>query len=330
MKKAQGIVFSAPNQVEIQSYDLPELLPGEVLVRTEYSGVSQGTEVWALMGKRPELTFPTIPGYQSVGVIEELGPEIKGYQKGQRIVFTSSRLPSSFPPTWMGCHTSYAIVKTTSANPPVPLPEDADPVEAALSALAAVSFRGIKMLHIRVGDLVVVQGQGMIGQGSAQFARLRGGIVLATDLSNVRLELSKQYSADLVVNPKEQNLVDAVRSLRPNGADIVVDTTGRADQFAPCIDLLRWEGQFLLQGWYPDPITFDFHRTHGKKPTIAITCGMDSPDIATSLELMRYNKLHYRELITHLLPFTEAPKMYTRFLEQDPSILGVVFDWTQA
>jgi 2-desacetyl-2-hydroxyethyl bacteriochlorophyllide A dehydrogenase len=327
--QAQAIVFPAVNQVEIQSCDLPELRADEVLIRTQYSGISQGTEIWALIGQRPELRFPTVPGYQSVGVIEKLGESATGFEIGQRVLFRSSRLPEHFPPTWMGAHVSHAIVTSQGDRAPIVIPENCDSIAATLAALPAVSLRGINMLDVKIGDLVVVTGQGLIGQGSAQLARLRGATVIVADINARRLELSHQCGADVPVNIKEQNLGEAVRCIKPKGADVVIETTGRADQFAPCINLLREQGQLLLQGWYPQPITFDFHQTHGKRPTIAITCGFDSDEVRQCLTLMSQNKLRFSELVTHRLPIHQAPEIYQKMVNNAPDVLGVVFDWNQ-
>lgn len=328
MRKSCAIVFPAANKVELQTYQARDPQAGEVLVRTEYSGVSQGTEIWALIDRRPELKYPTVPGYQSVGRIEALGPGVEGYTVGQRVLFNTSRVPCPpFTETWMGGHVSQAIVPVGPDKHPVPVPESVDPIAAATAYLPAVSLRGIRMIDISIGDLVVVTGQGLIGQASAQFARLRGATVVATDVNPVRLKLSKQHSADVVVHATEQDLAGIVRSIKPKGADAVIETTGRSDQFAPCIDLLRWEGQLLLQGYYPQPITFNFHDTHMKKPRVAITCGCDAADAAICMDLMGNGKLQQRQLITHVQPVTGAPALYEKMKANDPAILGVVFDW---
>jgi 2-desacetyl-2-hydroxyethyl bacteriochlorophyllide A dehydrogenase len=330
--QARAIVFPAKNEVEIQSHEVPALRPNEMLVRTEYSGISQGTEIWALTGFRNELTFPTIPGYQSVGIIEELGAEAAPFQVGQRVLFTSSRLPESCTRTWMGGHVSHAVVAVDGYHPPVLVPETTDPIAAAVAALPAVSLRGLNMLKIGIGDLVVVTGQGLIGQGSAQLARWRGATVIATDMAENRLRLSRENSADVVVHARDGDLDAVVRSIKPAGADAVIETTGRSDQFAPAIDLLREQGQLLLQGWYPNPITFDFNITHGKRPLIAVTSGFGIEDTTNCLQLMGQavpggTKLRYRELVTDLVPVDEAPAIYARLLKNDPDVLGVVFDW---
>lgn len=337
--QARAIVFPRAHEAEIQEIDLPALRANEVRIRTEFSGVSQGTEIWALTDRRQEIKFPTVPGYQAVGCIEALGDDVvraSKYFEGQRVLFRTSRLPEGFPPTWMGTHISHATVAALGRGgdhgdgAPIPIPDGVDAPAASLAALPAVSLRGLEMLNIRIGDLVVVNGQGLIGQSSAQLARLRGATVVVADISAPRLELSRRVGADVTVNVREQNLGEVVRSLRPRGADVVIETTGRSDQFAPSVDLLRWEGQLLLQGWYPDPITFDFNLTHGKKPTIAITCGFDEKNCESIIELMQHGKLPLGSLITHQVPVEQAPELYERMAKNDPEILGVVFDWNAA
>ena len=145
----KGIVFPEPRKVEIQSFEAPALQPDEILVKTEYSGVSQGTEIWTYLGTRPEIKFPTVPGYQTIGKVLETGNKVVNFKPGQRVMVTSSRLPSSFPDTWMGAHSSHVVTKDA-----VLVPEGCDPVGAAVSALAAVSLRGIRMIDIGFGDAV--------------------------------------------------------------------------------------------------------------------------------------------------------------------------------
>ncbi len=321
--EAVSVVFPEPGRTEFETYAIAEPSENEIVVETEYSGVSQGTEIWAYQGRRPELVFPTVPGYQSIGRVVHAGCEVSDVAVGDRVMVKASRLPNRFPDTWMGAHSS--LIVTSEA---VPLPAGCDPVGAAISALAAVSLRGIRMLSIDFADVVAVVGQGLIGQCSAQLARLRGAVVVASDINPGRLALSGKHSADVVVNSSQESLADVVAGLRDEGIDSVIETTGRSDQFAPAIDLLCWEGQLLLQGWYPEPISFDFHATHLKKPKIAVTCGFDFDEVADCLSLLAAGKLNLRELVTHLEPITKAPDVYPALETGDPAHLGVVFDWT--
>ncbi len=322
--RADALVMTDAMSMELQSYELPDLRPDEVLVRTEYSGVSQGTEVDAYRGARPELTFPTVTGYQSVGVVEEVGSAVKGFAVGDRVLFTTSRLPESFPFTWMAGHVSHALVPTAMRGP-IKVPAEVDPVEAALTAMVAVGLGGIKQIRVGLGDVVLVSGQGLVGQASAQLARSSGAVVVTTDLSPTRVRLSAAHSADVAVDLTTTDVDEVLRDLAPRGLDVVIETSGRADQFAPSINRLRTEGTLLLQGYYKQHIEIDFHPTHIKKPTIAAACGFG--DMRLALSLLRWRKVRFRELVTHLAAPAEAPELFARMEAGDPDILGVVFDW---
>ncbi len=318
--EARAIVLVEPHKVELLAHELPEPRDDELVVRTEFSGVSQGTEMDALRGRRPELSFPTVTGYQSVGTIEHAGPAVRGLAPGQRVLFTSSRLPRSYPFTWMAGHVSHAVVAARAA---LALPERVDPVEAALASLVGVALGGISQLEIGIGQVVVVNGQGMIGQCAAQLARLRGAIVLASEPAPERRERSRAASADEALEPDE--LPRRLRELAPRGADVVIETSGRAAELARCLEWLRPEGQILLQGYYKDPITFEFHAAHLKKPTLAIACGIG--DLRTALSLLAWRRLRLRELVTHLVAPAQAPELFARMERGDPGVLGVVFRW---
>jgi len=322
--KATAVVITEPKSMEVQTYELPALKPDDLLIRTEYSGVSQGTEVDAYRGARPELTFPTVTGYQSVGVIEEIGSDVAGFDVGDRVLFTTSRLPNSYPFTWMAGHVSHAVA-STSSRAPIKLSDEVDPVEAALTAMVAVGLGGIQQIRVELGDVVLVSGQGLIGQASAQLARSRGAIVVTTDLSPTRVRLSGEHSADVAVDLNVMDVDGVLRDLAPGGVDVVIETSGRADQFAPSIDRIRTQGTVLLQGYYKQHIDIDFHPTHIKKPTIAAACGFG--DMRLALALLRWHKVRFRDLVTHLAAPTDAPDLFARMEAGDPDILGVVFDW---
>lgn len=322
--KSTAIVITEPHSIELQAYDLPAPRADELLIRTEYSGVSQGTEVDAFRGARPELTFPTVTGYQSVGVVEDVGSAVTGFHVGDRVLFTTSRLPESFPFTWMAGHVSHAVASTSSRSP-IRLPAEVDPVEAALTAMVAVGLGGIQQVRVELGDIALVSGQGLIGQASAQLARTRGAVVVTTDLSPTRVRLSREHSADIAVDLNDTDVDAVLRDLAPRGVDLVIETSGRADQFAPSINRLRTQGTLLLQGYYKQHIDIDFHPTHIKKPTIAAACGFGDMNLA--LALLRWGKVRFRDLVTHLASPTEAAALFSRMEAADPDILGVVFDW---
>ena len=141
--------------------------------------------------------------------------------------------------------------------------------------MAGVSRHGVRLTKVEPGELVVVIGLGMIGQMSAQAARRAGARVIAADLIPLRVEMAQKHSADRVVDARTESLEDVVREEAPDGADVVTDTTGDHRIFDRCLGLIHREGRITLQGYYPDPISVDFHPTHLQRPTVTFPCGWD-------------------------------------------------------
>ncbi|HLK58134.1 MAG TPA: zinc-binding alcohol dehydrogenase [Chthonomonadaceae bacterium] len=332
--QTKAIVFPELNRAALEAIELPPLNPEDAYVQVELSGVSVGTEVWALTGQRPpgDTTFPCVPGYQAVGVVLEAGPNAD-LKAGERIFFTKSRLSEPHSRgNWMGSHVRIAVVDA-SAEPRhgywVRLPEGMTPQDAVLSALGAVTTRGLKHVGVHPGDFCVVTGLGVIGQTAAQAARIQGATVLGVDIAANRLEAAAKYSADAVFNPNEGDLAAEVRQRKPGGADLVVEASGNKKLIPQAIDLIRPLGRVLLQGWYPGDVAFDFHRAHGRRPTIAVTCGMDRESNAQVLQWIAEGKVQLAPLLTHVFKPEQAPEAYEMMRANPADFLGVAFDWRE-
>lgn len=327
--ETEAVVFLGPNQAEVRRLLLPEPGPREVGVRTVYSGVSLGTErgcytgTYNRMGKRIPEAYPFVTGYQKSGIVDRVGPEVGSLRVGDRVLLSRSLLLDKDleKRSWCG-HTGYSV-----------LPEDqvwrlsdaADMEEASLYVVVGVGSHGNRLAGVQTGDTVAMIGQGMIGQMSAQFARRRGARVIACDLIDKRVEASRAYSSDVAVNAASEDFAALVRREAPDGADVVTETTGRAAMFPYCVDLVRREGKIILQGYYADPIVVDFHPTHAKRAAVYFPCAWDdSGDLA---RVLGEGWLQVKPLITHRLPYTEAPEAYRAIAESPDDIIAMVFRW---
>lgn len=330
--QTEAIVFPERNRAVLTTIDLPEPKSADAIVEVLLSGVSVGTEVWALTGQRPpgDTTFPCVPGYQAVGEVRAAGAE-SVLKPGERIFFTKSRLTEPYSRgNWMGSHVRYAVVDGAD-NPThgywVRLPENVKTENAVLSALAAVTDRGLQHIGVQQGDCCVVIGQGVIGQTAGQIARILGAKVLAADIAPHRLELAAKFSADHVVNSMETDLASEVRKHFPAGADLVVEASGNKTLIPLAIDLVRPLGRVLLQGWYPGDVAFDFHKAHARRPTIAVTCGMDAASNRRAIQWISEGKMHLAPLLTHVFKPEQAAEAYEMMRTRPGDFLGVAFDW---
>lgn len=324
----QAVVFSGQERVELREIVVPPLQAEEILVRTICTGISIGTERWYLTGKVKGVTerYPLIPGYQRIGIIQELGSSVPNLKVGDRVYLGAwaMRLDPTDRLTGGGAHSSFAVAHYSRA---LPVPDGVKTEEAALATLAAVSQVGLEMTPPRLGDVTVVIGQGIVGQMSAQLARQLGAYVITSDLIERRVELSQQYSADLAVNPKVEELADIVRRISPEGADLVIDTSGDSNRIASNVDLLKTPGKLCLQGYFPEPIQVDFHDAHLKRATVAFPWGFDLAGVRRMFQLLALKRLTIDPLITHRIPASQALDAYRLILEYPEEILGMVLMW---
>jgi 2-desacetyl-2-hydroxyethyl bacteriochlorophyllide A dehydrogenase len=334
--KAPAVVFPEPGRIEIWDMEVPEPGPDDVRVRTAFSGISQGTERWALTGRYGHFDedysayYPCSPGYQAAGVVETVGSAVSDVAEGDHVFLSGTRFlhpDLKYPGPCTASHSGMLVAARSAVTPVAP---EVDLAAAALYHMAGVSRHGVRLAEVQPGDLVAVIGLGMIGQMSAQAARSAGARVLATDLIPLRVHAAAKHSAHRALDARTERLEDAVRAEAAGGADVVIDTTGDHRIVDRCLGLIRREGRILLQGYYPDPICFDFHPTHIKRPTVVFPCGWDDEYNDKLAGDLTSGNLAIGPLITHRIPFENAQSAYQIVLEHPEQSLGMVLSWNHA
>ena len=337
-RTAPAVAFTSPGEARLIDVEIPDPAPGEVRVRTAYSGVSQGTERWHLTGRylgldqdHPDRNYPSFPGYQAAGIVEAVGQGVDNLAVGDPVALQGTRFqdPSlANPGPGLASHIGLLVAR---ADAVLPLPPSVDLAEASLYRMAGGARHGARLTGIASGETVLVLGLGMIGQMAAQAARRRGARVIAADLMQSRVEAAAKYSADVAVNSSEEDLAEFLAAEAPGGADVVVDTTGNSSLFGLLVDLVRPEGRICLQGYYPDPIRIDFHATHLKRATVVFPCAWDGQDADLEIaEDLAAHRLLIDPLITHRMPFDDPAAAYDIVLNDPQQGLGMVFDWSGA
>ncbi len=351
-----AVVFAREGQVELREVRVPRLRPTEIRVRTEVTGISPGTDRWMIQGRYRGVRerYPFVYGYLRVGTVEEVGSEVTAFAEGDRVFLglSGTRLdPAGGLGELGGAYTAVAIAHWTDAYP---VPTAVTIEEAALAGLAAVSMRGVRLTRVRDGELVVVIGQGMIGQMAGQLCRARRSRVVASDLLDERVGIAARWSADVAVNPRVRPLPEVVRHERAamgdplgygpaeptasvyeqmrwrqtdGGADVVIDAVGDSALVPHWFELLRREGRLCLQGYFPDPVVMDYHPIHLRRATVVFPGGFELSDYGSVLALLQRGSVHIAPLITHRIPAARAVEAFDLVVNAPQAILGMLLDW---
>ena len=247
----------------------PRVGAGTVLIETEYSLVSAGTERMLVdFGKahlidkarqqpdkvrmvlekvrtdglaptleavRNKLDQPLAMGYCNVGVVKALGVGVAGFAVGDRVASN-------------GKHAEMVVVP---ANLCARVPDGVPSEQAAFTVLGAIALQGIRLVQPTLGEAVVVTGLGLIGLMTVQLLRAHGCRVLGIDLDPAKLGLARQFGAEVVdLSADEDPVAAAARFSRGRGVDAVIVTasTKSSEPMHQAAQMCRKRGRIVLVG----------------------------------------------------------------------------------
>ena len=326
--QAYAVIFPQANHVEIGEVQLPDPGPEDVVVQTEFSGISIGTEGWLLTGKYRGVQFPMVSGYQKVGIITHVGEKVDGYREGQRVFLRHTKLASDIHSFWGG-HTSLSVADYRQL---IAVPDGADPASASLLVMVAVGYHGAgELVDVQPGELVAVVGQGLIGQFAAQVCRQRGCTVVTTEPVALRRELSAKLAAHVAVDPTAEDPGQVIREFKAEGADVVIDCSANAQAINQSFEWLKNRGsRYCFQAYYPDLTPLDLFYPHVKEMVAYFPTNVTDKGMHEMMQWIADGRARVRPLITHIENWRQAPKLFELMMTEPGQCLGMVLDWRDA
>jgi alcohol dehydrogenase len=350
----KAAVFVRPDVIELQERRVPEIGPGEALVRITTTTIC-GTDVHILKGEYP-VKSGLIVGHEPVGVVAKLGPGVTGYEVGQRVIVGAitpcgqcfscldghgSQCGGSVHPghphamggwrfgnTIDGCQAEYLRVPFAQANL-TPVPDGLTDEQVLMCPdIMSTGFSGAESGNIRIGDTVAVFAQGPIGLCATAGARLMGAArVIVVDALEERLAVAQRLGADHVVDFRQRDPVEAIMELtNGRGVDVAIEALGLQSTFENALRVVRPGGTVSSLGVYSGGLTV---------PLEAIAAGLGDHTIVTTLcpggkERMRRlmaviegGRVDLEPLVTHRYALDDIENAYDLFANQRDGVLKV-------
>ena len=324
--------------LENQPFDEQALNPEHVLVKTDFSAISAGTECAWISGNSNNAgqKFPFYPGYSAVGHVVQIGENVKNIAVGDRVIVPwgghRSLIAAPAAPVWNGVH------KITD--------DRIDLKEASLVHISSFPMLGVRKLRIQQGEPVMIAGLGILGQIALQSARFSGAVpLLACDFSPERRALAMKMGADAVFDPREPDFIEKVRAAAGGkGVSAVVEVTGKAAALKQALSYTAKMGRVSLLGCTRVPdCPIDFYRdVHLPGITLigvhtSNRPGTDSrpgewtehDDYEAVLKLLAGKRFDFAPLISRVVSPAECTAVYDMLLTGENPPMGLVFDWNQ-
>jgi propanol-preferring alcohol dehydrogenase len=264
MKAAVVHTFGQPLQIE--EVPVPEVAPGQVLVKVVASGVCH-TDLHAADGDWPvKPTLPFIPGHEGVGFVAALGKGVKSIKEGDRVgvpwlhtacghcehcITGWETLCDAQQMTGYTVNGGYAEYVLADPGYVGQLPANLGFSEAAPVLCAGVTvYKGLKVLDCKPGDWVAISGIGGLGHFAVQYAKAMGFHVIAVDIDDTKLALARSVGADMVINASTQDPVQQVQSALRGAHGVLVTAVSRS-AFSQALGMLHKRGTMSLVGLPP-------------------------------------------------------------------------------
>ena len=331
-----AILVESKKPLIIDDITLPESLEfGQVLVDIYYSGIcgAQINEIDAAKG--PDKFLPHLLGHEGSGVVREVGPGVTTINVDDHVVLhwrPSKGIQSPTPKyNWNGKTVNAGWVTTfneqaiISENRLTVIPNNFDMRIAPLFGCAVTTAFGVvnNDAQIKVGQSVVIFGIGGVGLNIAQAANMVSAHpIVGVDLLEHKLEMGKQFGLSHSVVGGKTNVNDSIRDIvGPQGADVVIETTGNSRVIEQAYELTNPDGKTILVGVPKkgDNVNIYSLPLHFNK----VLTGSHGGDAVPDLEIPRYirlieaKKMTLDGLITHEFKLDEINEALDLFRSGD-------------
>ncbi|RZL33292.1 MAG: alcohol dehydrogenase AdhP [Rubrivivax sp.] len=318
-----AVVRSFDQPLELTDVPVPDVTPGQVLVKVVASGVCH-TDLHAARGDWPvKPTLPFIPGHEGVGFVAALGAGVKGIKEGDRVgvpwlhtacghcehcITGWETLCDEQQMTGYTVNGGYAEYVLADPGYVGHLPANRGFAEIAPVLCAGVTvYKGLKVLDCKPGDWVAVSGIGGLGHYAVQYAKAMGFHVIAVDVDDGKLALARQLGADMVLNAATQDVVKEVHSAIRGAHGVLVTAVSRS-AFSQALGMLHKRGTMSLVGLPPGDFALPIF------------------DVVLNAKTVRGSIVGTRKDLQEALDFAAEGKIRTIYTEERLEDINAVFE----
>lgn len=341
----RAMLVYGPRDVRAGEMPKPVPGPGEVLVRVKAVGICGSDVHNYLYGEigGAVIEQPLVVGHESAGVIEALGPGVRGLQVGMRVAvdpsvscghceFCIEGDPHVCPHNrFFGVYPTHGAFREYLAHPAdlvFPLPEGMSFDEGALLEPMGIASYVAGLAGIRLGDRVAILGAGPIGLLSLQMVRLAGAAeVIATDLVPERLEAALRMGANRVWSAAGEDVVARIMDhTRGRGVDVVIEAAGSPETVEQAMELAKPCGTVVLVGIPPeDRVSFRPSVPRRKGLTVKFDRRMKHT-YPRCISLVQAGRVDLKPLATHHFPLERLQDAFELVIARKDGVLKAIVE----
>lgn len=322
----KAAVWKEKGKFVLEEYPIPRPAEDQIVMKVTYCGVC-GSDLHRAY-THGEVAPGVVIGHEYCGVVHEVGPNVTRWKPGDRIVSGGGWMtppeqardlarkaaqppgdgkPFRYSPRMLARSGApgtldqggFAEYKLMYAWQPAPIPDNVPDLSAVTTEPCSVALHATRLANIQLGDVVAVLGLGVIGLYMIQFARAAGaGRIIGVDISPLRLDFARQLGADLVINSRESDPVEAlVAASGKAGPDVIFECAGAPPTLDQALSAVNYGGKVILVGLSWDPVQITPVEWIGRQVQMICSYGMSADEWRLSLDMMSRGVLHPERVI---------------------------------
>lgn len=339
----KALILREYNRFEYGEVPDPQIMEDQVLVRVHACGIC-GSDVHGLDGSTGRRRPPIIMGHEAAGTIADVGANVTGWNKGDRVTFDSTvycgscwfcrrglvNLCDNRRVLGVSCedyrqHGAFADYVAVPQHILYRLPDAVSFDRAALVEAVSVAVHAVERTPISLGDTAVVIGVGMIGLLVVQALRIAGcGKIIAVDVEQEKLDLALKLGADLTLKANDCDIPEEVRKhTQERGADIAMEVVGIGSTVRTAVSCLRKAGTLTLVGNLQPSIELPLQAIVTRQLTLYGSCA-SSGEYPACLDMIARGLMNTDALISATPPLSEGEIWFKRLYNREDGLMKVI------
>ncbi len=329
----QALVYHGPQRLALEERPRPTLREAtDAIVRITMTTIC-GTDLHILNGDVPTVDDGRILGHEGVGLVEEVGPNVRGFKPGDKVLISliTSCGRCSFCRRGMFSHcraggwllgnridgTQAEYVRIPLADTGLYLlpPEADDEAVVMLSCILPTGLEcGVLNGKVSPGDVVAIIGDGPVGLATLLTAQLYSPAeIMVIGHHDNRLAVAHSFGASRILNSQDGKAAERIRALTNGaGVDVAIEAVGAPAAFELCQAIIAPGGRIAVVGVHGRAVELHLEKLWAANITLT-TRLVDAGSTPMLLKMVQAGRLAAKQLVSHRLAFPEIIKAYDIF-----------------
>jgi L-iditol 2-dehydrogenase len=337
----KALVYYGPEDIRLSEIANPKPAPGEALIQVKACGVC-GSDVHGYLGITGRRIPPMVMGHEFSGQVAEVGAGVAGIEAGDRVapypvIFCGDCAPCRRGDVHLclnkkalgvlSCNGAMAEYVSVPSKLLFKLDDSVSYELGSMMEPLAVSYRGVNRAGDVAGKNVLVVGSGTIGLLATAILRTRHPErIFVSDTNDARLDVAKRMGADVVINPRRDNLADIIRrATNGAGADVALEAVGATPTVEQAMAGLRMGGTAVWIGNSAKMIELDMQQIVTRELRVVGSFLYSFQEFQEVAEMLNQGKLTLEPMISLRAPMTEkGVELFAKLAKNPGSLIKVI------